>query len=61
MALFWFDAKVGIALFQFYRLFRSLFREVFPVSAIFGKTPTSDHLSQRYDVGKTPLLKSNAA
>ena len=59
MALFWFDAKAGIALFQFYRLFRSLFREVFPFSAIFGKTPTSDHLSQRYDVGKTPLVKGN--
>ena len=40
MALFWFDAKVGIALFQFYkrwRLFRSLFREVFPFSTIMTK------------------------
>ena len=47
MALFWFDAKAGIALFQFYkrwRLFRSLFRDVFPFSAIFGETPTFDHL-----------------
>ena len=33
MALFWFDAKAGIALFQFYkrwRIFCSLFRDVFP-------------------------------
>ena len=64
MALFWFDAKAGIALFQFYkrwRLFRSLFRDVFPFSAIFGETPTFDHLKQRYDVGKTTALKSNGA
>ena len=39
MALFWFDAKAGIALFKFYkslRLFR-LFRKVFPFSAILTK------------------------
>ena len=56
MALFWFDAKARVALFQFQkrsRLFRSLFREVFPFYAIFGETQTFDHLSQRYDFGKT--------
>ena len=47
IAVFWFDAKAGKALFQFYkrwRFFRSLFREVFPFSAIFGETPTLCYL-----------------
>ena len=48
MVLFWFDAEAGIALF----VSRS-----FP--PFFGETPTFDTLSQRYDIGKTPLLKSN--